>query len=470
VNLAKIRQNIEREIRHAPDVKAHREELNDRINEALHWLLSSERWSFRQRVKRMRLYKQQVITSANYTLNADDGGGANKFAIKFSAPTGWDLADKVDGCLGARASFSAWTTSTLVYEGVFLVEESGFDSSEVYIVLDPRYLGNAEVDSGASLTLDWTRYRLPRDCEDVYSVMFRDSDDGPVTELAMAQENRIMLNRDDSPSTPKWFILDPNYSTAKSQESTEYYPADYVPAPHAPLTLTENSSGSLTLLGTYEYAYAWAWGGMVSGISPIASVTLTGANQTVDITDIGEIASTAGGRLGRQRHIYRRQIFSDYEGPWWKITTLQGPETATFSDDGSFLEAPANPTGAVRLHRYHTGVQNRWIRFYPETDTDTEVELRYLARAPVLETDADVPQMPEAFHQVLVHLVVRDLAANHDSQRLAKFHERKAGEIIDAMRRRHLGSTSTRFQKNTILSNQGIGWPLLKTPSYTSDA
>lgn len=454
-----IRTRVEREVRQNPDIKGWRDEFFDRLNDAMDELLTLEDWQFRQRLKTLR-FKAEVDLTTSYTTNA----GSNTYAISFTEPSDWDAVD-TELLAGHTASFTAGTGAGLTAD--YVIERASISSSTITIILDPRFGGHTTVGAADTLKIKFFRYRLPPDVEEVYGIQRRDSKEGHMREISLARESRLILKNTDGPNTPQFFLLDPNVRTAYDTLSGEYYPHDFIPAPINPPTLTEAATGALTLLGTYEYCYAHYYAGLVSEPSPIETVTLTGTNQTVSVTAMDSFDANRG----RGKYLFRREIFSSREGPWYMVSDITASNTATAADAGAFTPV-ADPTTITRLNRYDSLGSLRFVRTWPLTNADLTAELRYLARIPRCTTDADVPEMPGAYHIILVHLIAEKLSRSFKSQSLADYHNNKVygpRGLLETMKQRHIVSSSQRVQRNSML-NGGAGGLVLQEPSYTSDA
>lgn len=445
MQLKQLRKTIERHLVHAPGVEAHREEMTDRLNDAMRQLMTENVWPFRDRFHTLRLKKERLFAEGSYALNA----GGNVFAISFAKPATWSIVEATELLEGHTAVFTDNTGAEVL--GPFVIERAGILAGVIEVILDPRYIGGASVPVGSSLRIQFLRYKLPVGVEDVHVMMLRDSDDGPIYEMANATESRFMLNSDDSPGRPVKFINNPNRSTSRARHTGFDYPHDLIEPPHAAPTLTPSGGGALPLLATFEYRYSWAYAGLVSEPSPPSRITLSGPDNAVAV---GALEATDADR-GRTKLIFRRQIITDSDNrkrpqPWFKVGTETDPTSATFSDGGTFTTV-TNPTAVTRERDYLTGGSNHFIRTWPPTDTDIDAELRYLARVERLETDADVPGFPSAHHPILAHMVTADVAMEQDARRLSEYHERKVRALMRIFKRRELTSSAERHQRRMIL-------------------
>jgi len=452
MNVRQIRERIERELVHAPDVAPHRNEILDRVNDALQQLVSAHRWPFRYRFREMRLKAEVSLTAAQFTTNA----GGNTYAVSFSVPASWDEADELL-LAGHLWEFSSPSTGAVT---PFVIERASVAAGSFVLILDPRYAGHASLVGDETAKIKFLRYVLPRDCEDVFSLTFRDASDKVVRELTLRQEDGLLLNSDDSPALPDVLLRDPNRSSAYPVSSGQDYPHDFASPPQLAPTLAQAAGGALVVGAVYEYRYAWQYAGLTSPSSPVASTTVLAGSGTINLSGLEVLDSSS---LGRTRLIYRRKD----EGPWYQIGEILSPTVATFADAGTFTTA-VNPTALIREREYLSGGSPWFVRTWPLTDADRAPQLRYLARVPRVDNDGDVPEFPEEFHMALVHMVVMAMAPSADAGRLAAAHERMLHNdefgVVTLMRRRYLGTSASRHQRRSVLRDESARPAILHGP------
>jgi len=451
MNVAEIRRRVEREIRMEPATEEWRAEFLDRLNDKLDTLVTSRKWSFRQRLHNVRTYSGFTLQPADYTAN---GATSGTLGFEFAIPTDWELYDVLQGARGHTVTIAGATGTYLAQELMnreFVIEESGLAGAGMYIKLDPRYPGSALLTGNETLTFKFRRYKLPLDVSDVFACAGRGPDDDMILdEMSLAEESRRLLNDDDGPGTPTVWVADPNYPSPyeANQLIGQGYPNDFNPPPPNAPTLLASAGGALAVGSTYTYRYAWRYGGFWSESSPEASVTIVAPNQTVTIT----LDALGGSQYGRARTVFRRQD----EGPWYRIAELADPSATTIADGGTFNPF-ADPTQTLRERTFHPGGLNRFIRFYPLSDKVRELELRYLSRPPLLETESDIPEIPGEFHQVFVHMIAMDMLANANQSKMAGHQENLMESLLDNMSRRYLTTGSVRIQREGVFRGRGYG-------------
>ncbi len=481
MNLEQIRKRIEQELRHAPNVKGYRDEIADRVNTAMDELVLSLPWAFRRKRHLLQLKADIELEAADHTdnpaltvawpsLSSESVTVTASRGFTFTTPSGWVQNRDALDLRGQVCEVSGASAASL--NGKWLIDYAySVNATTTAIILEGRF-PEAVATSGnlaaATLNIRFTRYALPEDCADVYGVLLRDTEEGLLQELTRYSEARLTLKEDDTAGTPRTYLVEGNFPGSWPLDTSQYAP-HVARAPVDPPTLASTTSGSLVASATYEYRYRWVVAGIVSGPSPVASVTLGASDGTVQITALEAVGSGTD-FVGSRKVVERRRIYTDYEGPWVVVKNTYAHDTDV--DDTGAVSWPATQELGVddstRSRVYDFGETRKHIRFWPQTDADLEAELHYYARAPKLETPSDVPALPPELHMALVHRVVADLAANSDGTRLAAHHEKRLAEILRNARRTYLGHSAVRTAKRGILTGSRGGGIYVNTLGYTS--
>lgn len=446
MDLQQLRERVEREMVHAPNVRAHRDDINERLNDAQAYIGGLERWVWLDRLWSWRLLPPLTLTSDDYTADPAGGGPAKASTVQFDMPTtdGWEFQD---GTLLAGHTIT-WGGNDYVIERSWGVSSGPL--TLFYIVLDSRFDGT-NPPSG-DIVFNFDRYLMPPDMAEMYTVMSRSDDKGPIQELAAKTEEWLYLNRDEPPGEPVAFLASHNLPQPYRDDLIGVPLNDRVDAPRTAPTLTSAAGGSLNGGQEYEYFYVWVVAGMISPPSPIAKVTIGAGEGTVDISDLetAESAYTAAA-CGRERWIYRRTL----EGEWRRIHMLLTDSTVTtYSDTG--LQQIQQVDLYPRANRWLLADgQYRHYRVWPPPVTRKDLEVRYLARIPKMEAKSDTPFMPPEFRNVLVHYVCRDLSILADNERMATYHEKRLKEYLGMMRRRGLVSDAQRHIRRSMFNRPG---------------
>lgn len=459
MNLKEIRERVEDALTYAPGVESHRIKLNRRINDAQKEILTFRRWTFRQRLFELTLMKERVIANADWSIPS------NTRALEFPLPTGWTRLN-VDWLAGQTVllPFAPADSNGTGLHDEFIIESSNLTGAgtTVTIIPDPRYPGLAsKAGITDDITLKFLRYRMPASFSEAQGVMDRAEDFGEIRQLDLWRERAFMLNNSDDPGRPVRFLIDPNYpdfvGTDNSGFENRYLGNDIEP-PIQTIAAAEAATGSLTALGTFTYKISWAYSNMISGAGPETKITLTGANRTVNLTNLDAITSTGGEDFGRERIVWRREG----EGPWFQFTVIADPSVTIFTDTGAIQPVSGNPLLYVRERDRARAGAYHFIRFWPLTDTDRTVELRYLARPADLVDDSDIPELPDEYHPIIVHKTVLDISAAFDAPQLRSHHERRYQEFLALMSKRTLGGGAQHHQRQSIFG--GVHNDFLVTP------
>ena len=446
MNLKDIRTRIERILSHAPDVEAWREGLLDRINDALEYVHGLKRWTFRQKLETIFVQADVTILNADWLV---DGGNTRGLVIPI--PTGWttEQIDKLEGQIIGIPFEEPF---------FFVIERVTPSSANIIVIPDPRYSGLPAGKGGITddLTIRFERYRLPLDLGRVQGIMSRVDERGPLLAMNNYREQRFQLN-DTELGPPTHYLLSPNLPTDFRLSATNYPHTDIEP-PHNTLLAVPAAAGALTLLGVFEYRIAWAYAGLTSEVGPTTRVTLTGANQTVDLT---RLDTWSDAEYGRTRHLFRREIVDKVAQPWFRIFELTDPSVSIHSDAGTFNRF-ADALVTTRERTFLSGGYTQYIRFWPRPSADVELELLYLVNPRRLDHDSDVPDLPGANHRIIVHRVILEIAPEADGSKLSVLHARLYREQLQLLGQQYGEMDAERHIRRSIL---GEGPPeLLVTP------
>lgn len=464
MNLAEIRESIFEELRFGPSIQSVRDEVERRVNRLQRRICAERRWEFMQRLHTVRL-KAQVDITASIT---ESPGSYGAFALSVVLPTGWDpLIDPpllAGHLVDITADYAHTNPTSVTTSGLrtYVIERAIYDSGNLIFWVDPRYPGAGNVTTITAVSFRFLRYRMPGDVLDLYNLMLRDDEDGPIGELSLRQESEVMLNDDDPAGVPGLVVLSPNRPTVEFDPAYNY-PHTHAEPPHDTLVGTSAAGGSLTAGEIYQYKYVWWYAGLVSSPSNTVEVTIGAGHGSVDLTGLELGGLTASDPYGRVKVLFRRRVYTDRFGPWFKIAEIAAEDT-TYSDEGTFK--PFNQPIGTRLHDWPVGQTVRHFRTAPLTDADRSVEFRYHARVPDLSSDTDEPMLPEYAHMLLVHGVVAEMAPQADGRDLRRHHEEMYKQLFKTFKRRELGSSAIAHRRRSIFA-QGLRGPVLGTATWT---
>lgn len=477
-NLKQLREEIEKELQHAPDLLAHREDVAAVVNRLYVELAAMFEWPWLYRAYTLRVHPS-VAQSWSFGAASEPGSfkltkDESDFNDQFDLNGGGNSSDVIHLLLGAEVTFSTagvGDNTLKAYDEPFIIEKvERAAPDDIGLWLDPRFTNGA---SAGTVTIVQKRYQLPPDFDRMVHIMSRDDDRGEVGHISRDRERSLMLNDETGPvavylmeSSFPIFSADGGSAIFNPTYSNEQSPGvvgDWIyqrrnQAPRKVFTAaSSNGAGGLAAGVKYTYACAWFYAGRHSPLGPEVEITVGAGEDTVDLSSLPILAS----EWGRELHIFRRKA----EGPWyWVGTPLDGstndpnPTIATFTDlnDDEVLER--SPHQVRRWDEIgRDGGQYEYIRFYPQTDTAKDLEVTYLKRPRLLIDDYDVPEFDGAFHAYLVWAAVADLAARGDGEGLSALATNRANRVLRNMKRRY-GIEGTRHQKGMIgQTPQGVG-------------
>ena len=321
------------------------------------------------------------------------------------------------------------------------------------------------------------RWPLPPDCVDLLGIVNRKDEYGPLAGLSQWDEHQYPLYESEI-STPVAYILDGqsgqefrgdlqergNYTSnsapggAGKGQLAVSRPPDVSEVTFTGTTGVTHNPDQLDPNATYEYMFTYASCGLETGPSDTISVSPGAPNdqflytpplvkQYADRYEPGTppVAET----MGVWYNLYRRRQPSELNGAygaWYKVTAPNfggwspGPHSPNVTPASPVVEGMSEEN---LVERYVEPLPTQFIRFFPSPDATYRFRMRYHYQPPLLEEDRDVSHIPQEYDSLLVHLVVEQIAAQADGEKLANHHARLASELLDKMRRRYLTSRSS---------------------------
>jgi hypothetical protein len=182
----------------------------------------------------------------------------------------------------------------------------------------------------------------------------------------------------------------------------------------------------------------------------------------------------SGDNNGRMKKLYRRIVFSDEylshrsavdyvmgAGAWRHIATLASAAT-DYEDAGTEIISDAtaedpldstdpgdsfiDPAGdTFRLDRLNESGPRQYLRFWNTPKSDYVVEVRYHKRPYRLVKDSDAPEWPPQYHHYLVYAALRDICMQHGMLNHSSLYERRADEMLEAMKAKYLSRTDRMY-------------------------
>ncbi|MEE9473099.1 MAG: hypothetical protein V3V82_03875, partial [Acidimicrobiia bacterium] len=115
-----------------------------------------------------------------------------------------------------------------------------------------------------------------------------------------------------------------------------------------------------------------------------------------------------------------------------------------------------DPRASTRYVELQEHGAYRYVRFWPRPESDRLVSIYYLAVVRPMEHDLDVPEFPQQYHHVLVHKVVEQLAARHQSKAAEKTAQRLAKNVLDRMKSKELDRSAQVWQRRPVGIRRGL--------------
>ena len=442
MNLGQIRQEIADALSFDPTSSAYDESVIRRVNHVYRQLCSSNPWDFLQK-------------TVEYAVVPDILG------LPTDPLVAWTL-----GSFKADITLLGLNYNYLALEGAIATDPNGTRHNIGTISFEPggsfmRTWQASQVTASAPADITFERWRLPADCVDVLGMVNRQDQFGPLTAVTEWEEHRYPLYTDQR-GTPLAFVLE-NQTGQDYRGANEYGPFNnaqigaefgqqqFVRPPDVrDVTLASIAVGDLVPGATYEYMLTWVAGGIETG--PSHTLEHVATNVGIQFTNLPVIGSPAApvADFGANKILYRRRRQSmnntpnEPYGAWYRL--LNGGDGAASDLLGLWSDAVTTDDGLFEQQlqqRYSEPLPARYFRLYPKPDRPMSLSLRYHYLPPLLEEDRDIPQIPQEFHSILVHLVVEQIAAQTDGTALATHHAKLSATLIERMRRRYLTSRST---------------------------
>jgi hypothetical protein len=452
LDLAKMQEMVERSGRHAPATKAFREEIKDRLNEAIVQVESRYGWTWRKRTWQLRARPDQTFETADFTYTT-----ATRQITLDTLPSGWDDFKVADDLFG-QVCYLSWLedVDNNRNAGEFVIERAVLNATTIDLFLDPSTPAVVKPSGSPTCVIRFYRYILPPDVDELIGVINHDNDEGLVLSISQWREKWVYLDPDETSATPTVYIddLDRPELNHELPLAFERYEGRLEP-PVNTMTTSPTTGGSLAD-GDYEYTFVWAYAHQVSQPAQIVTATVAGADDQVNL---GNLDVAPASHAGRYRWVFRRKD----EGPWIRIGEISDPTTATFSDDGSFDVTDASTRVRLRDFWYD---RRRHIRFWPRHSVLREYKVRYLAKPRLLEYDRDEASVRN-LGLLVTHMVAADILAAAGATEQVGHHNTLAREARSALMARHLTPEDVVHVRRSVVGSGRADF-LVTAPNFTS--
>lgn len=292
------------------------------------------------------------------------------------------------------------------------------------LYLSDPYDTTVAVTNSASWSIRFDRYATPADCEEVLGLTDRANDRGRLVYWDRRKEELDYLDRDTTGDP--LIVIEDDWRRLRPPDS-------------APVVAGSTGGGTSNLVGgnVYDYCYTFIYEGMESPPSPVATVTLGGANDQVSVSALEDTrwqdtVSFQNLTTRKRKALYRRDVTNN--GRWLRVALLADSAT-TFTDNHLLPDIAEDFDHAIELEDQNPRGS---IRLWYTPDTDSSLELRYLRRPRQLYSNADEPEWPPAYHEILVYLTMFDLFSQVGEIGQAQLWERRAEGRLKDMRSRYL--------------------------------
>lgn len=439
-SLRQLIADVEEELQHAPRVQAHKEDIKNKLNEALRELGASLEWPWLLREAPVWVIPDipvtpTLVTSSQRHFELDPAELEGKLwsATEFASADDSRLSLQMQSLLAgmefhATGPASALTGTNWWVFAPFVIDEAILDPTTPEIILDPRAAFGTALTGNEGIVLRQNRIRLPADVDEVVSL-----EDERGAAVMPANENQLRMwgrGPDLSPGKPTHYSYDYGF---QRRHGELFAPGLLVPGGNAAAyqtpgafdyvmgmalrdeswTATATSGGSLPA-GTYSLRICWWAAGQFGPIGDReVQVTTAGGNATISLAGLPVLAST--GVYGRKLMVWAREVRSglDTQGDYYLLAARLDSTSATLA----IASRPDTtlPHQQARLSRMHPFGQYTYLRLWPRSSTLARYRLYYYKRPDELEEPSDVPEFAAPYHDLLMWRTVEKLGARWDS-------------------------------------------------------
>jgi len=489
VNLKEIREEINSALDYNPDLKQYSDNIARVVNRHYLQISSQYQWLFMQNRKLLQL--RADITGDSTSKLTGDG----THLVTLPSTTGAGVInlppDIVGKTLVNTDDGATYQITAFIDSRRFLVDDI-FPSGEL-----------------TTWKIEFVKYPMPRDCIEVLGIMDRGittketlsfQSDSTTTTMTAPNEGRFMFL--DARKEENLYL--DRSDTGNPFVSVEEM-HDNIQSPDYPPTIFNviKEEGFLPrVIAPYriEYCYTFIYAGMEGPPSEVVAVDLDPSQigpvpsknfsptdiriegdgtsgLTVSLRRIMRTVSHALGSTdnnGRMKKLYRRIVFSDEylshpsaadyvmgAGAWRHVATLASLETEYVDkgreiigdttaedplDSGDPGDSFIDPAGdTFRLDRLNESGPRQYLRFWNTPKSDYVVEVRYHKRPYRLVKDSDAPEWPPQYHHYLVYAALRDICMQHGMLNHSSLYERRADEMLEAMKAKYLSRTDRMY-------------------------
>ena len=289
-------------------------------------------------------------------------------------------------------------------------------------------------------TIRQERIAMPRDCSESMRFISRSDNYGLMTFIA--REEAALYNHQRQAGGSNYTLIDMS--------------PVMVSAPEYGSTLTSDAAagGVLTVGDEWEVVYTFEWMGIESPPSAVATVTIAATHDSIIIAGLEDTRwNTSTTTTNKQKAIYARNKTNG--GRWHKVTTAADSDPS-FTFTGATLSSHDEKDDDQRL--FVEGVR-QYVEPWHRPGANTDVHVEYLMRPFEMVADADVPQIPYTFHDIIPMKVMMDLFADHSDTKTAEVWRRRYEKRLEELKNRYAIRSASRTVKKSMVGR------LLRTDS-----
>ena len=411
-NLFALLEMANRYLDQAPDMKVYRDGLVADLNDAYLELCGAASYLFLQADATLQMVAP-VVGSSSAVASVENG----VYAVTLT---------------GATVSESMEGGTFIGPDGVeyVIARTSSAGGTETLWLTEP-YAGSTDA-AADEWAIRMYAYKLPDDCEEVLSIV-----DG-VTNLPIPFVSRALSEQ---------AVFQPT-SAGAAIAAVDTVPQTDRGPDNAP-TVAAAAGGALIANTDYEICYTLAWCGRESPPSPIATVTTTGVNKTINVSAM-EDTQEDGQTTGIYKVVYMRNATQN--GRWLRASDTTGiteaVTTFTFNNDASVSRRMTNEL-------MPTEPWQQYLRFHPPAVDDRIMRIRYQRKVRRLAADADVPLIPPPYTPLIVFRALVRRATFAGSTATASIWKNEATELEKRMKDHWLTRQNTIAQRQMI-NVQGV--------------
>lgn len=424
-NVAVLEQRIGDELWFAPDMAPYRQDIRRVLSGHYLQLCAEREWQWLQRTEPLYAFPDLTIGNSQLVRN-----GPRTFTIPAGAVLEGSMYSELDSqafevfqdmLCGAEldlvdrdnreAGTGNWQFAP------FVIENVDTNAGSVVLRLDPRCNITSLVAGLGTYVIRFRRTRLPARVDRVVSIVdeLTHQELTPLSDATMrafaadpertGEAPRHWLSDGALDSGLPWIMGHTSPGLGAASETIRQVDNDPIYG-NPPFTITVNGSGSNALKASTNYRVfiCWVYAGRYGPPSRIVEASTTAsfknfALAALPVQNLGAAGTDLLGDTGRKLAVF---IAEGDHGPFFEHSVMASGIVAT-------VNIGTRPTTAflpMFQRRWETLYPNgpyNYLRLWPRSDQQRRLLLTYVSKPLPLLDDVDMPQLPSAFDNVLVH-------------------------------------------------------------------